>query len=154
MGLRMQSLPLDEGVLVATMNAISEGLWILQARRRQAAAAGGAGGSTMSCSRCFVIRHHSWRGRHATTDVGSLRKSLLLIPLIRNSSAYLIEIVSSGFCTLLFVRPSLINQLASSCCHHASINSLKKLAHGHERYARSRISFNVIRLWLANKSAI
>lgn len=149
MGLRMQSLPLDEGVLVATMNAISEGLWILQARRRQAAAAGGAGGSTMSCSRCFVIRHHSWRGRHATTDVGSLRKSLLLIPLIRNSSADLIEIVSSGFCTLLFVRPS-----SASCIIHVSINSLKKLAHGHERYARSRISFNVIRLWLANKSAI
>ena len=153
MGLRMQSLPLDEGVLVATMNAISEGLWILQARRRQAAAAaGGAGGSTMSCSRCFVIRHHSWRGRHATTDVGSLRKSLLLRPLIRNrSSAYLIEIASSGFCTLLFVRPS-----SASCIIHVSlsINSLKKLAHGHERYARSRISFNVIRLWLANKSAI
>ena len=116
MGLRMQSLPLDEGVLVATMNAISEGLWILQARRRQAAAAGGAGGSTMSCSRCFVIRHHSWRGRHATTDVGSLRKSLLLIPLIRNSSAYLIEIASSGFYTLLFVRPSSAYQ---SQAHHA-----------------------------------
>ena len=127
MGLRMQSLPLDEGVLVATMNAISEGLWILQARRRQAAAAaGGAGGSTMSCSRCFVIRHHSWRGRHATTDVGSLRKSLLLIPLIRNSSADLIEIVSSGFCTLLFVRPSsAYHHQSSSLAHHSScINQL------------------------------